>query len=82
VRSCAVKQGLIVKNKSSAEERGIHKTMMIALSGLINTHTKVILVKLLAKYLISYHLFSFRKSVQDYIIHTYMEIIIFDGIKG
>jgi len=31
---------------------------------------------------ISYHLFSFRRSVQDYIIHMDMEIIIFVGIKG
>jgi len=29
-----------------------------------------------------YHLFSFRKSLQDYIIHMDMEIIIFVGIKG
>jgi len=29
-----------------------------------------------------YHLFSFCKSVQDYIIHMDMEIVIFDGIKG
>jgi len=29
-----------------------------------------------------YHLFSFRKSVQDYIIHMGMEIVIFVGIKG
>jgi len=26
--------------------------------------------------------FSFRKSVQDYIVHMDMEIIIFVGIKG
>jgi len=32
--------------------------------------------------IISYHLFSFHKSVQDYIIHMDMEIIIFVGIKG
>jgi hypothetical protein len=31
---------------------------------------------------VSYHLFSFHKSVQDYIIHMDMEIIIFVGIKG
>ena len=30
---------------------------------------------------ISYHLFSFRKSVQDYIIHMDMEIVIFFEIK-
>jgi len=29
-----------------------------------------------------YHLFSFHKSVQDYIVHVDMEIIIFVGIKG
>jgi len=29
-----------------------------------------------------YHLFSFRKSVQDYIVHVDMEIVIFVGIKG
>jgi len=33
-------------------------------------------------HIISYHLFSFRKSVQDYIIHMDMEIVIFVGIKG
>jgi len=32
--------------------------------------------------IISYHLFSFRKSVRDYIIHMDMEIVIFVGIKG
>jgi len=32
--------------------------------------------------IISYHLFSFHKSIQDYIIHMDMEIIIFVGIKG
>jgi len=32
--------------------------------------------------IISYHLFSFCKSVQDYIIHMDMEIVIFVGIKG
>ena len=34
---------------------------------------------------ISYHiynLFSFCKSIQDYIIHMGMEIVIFVGIKG
>jgi len=29
-----------------------------------------------------YNLFSFRKFVQDYIIHMDMEIVIFIGIKG
>ena len=33
-------------------------------------------------HIISYHLFSFRKSVQDYIIHMDMEIVIFVGFKG
>jgi len=32
--------------------------------------------------IISYNLFSFRKSVQDYKIHMDMEIVIFVGIKG
>ena len=32
-------------------------------------------------FIISYRLFSFRRSVQDYIIHIDMEIIIFVGIK-
>jgi len=31
---------------------------------------------------ISYHLFSFGKSIKEYIIHMYMVIIIFIGIKG
>jgi len=30
----------------------------------------------------SHHLFSFRKSVEDYVIHMDMEIVIFVGIKG
>ena len=33
-------------------------------------------------YHISYHLFSFHRSVQDYIIRMDMEIIVFVGIKG
>ena len=32
-------------------------------------------------YIISYHLFSFHRSVQDYIIHMDMEIVIFVGIN-
>jgi len=38
------------------------------------------LSRILLSYIISYHLFSFRKFVQDYIVHT--EIFIFVGIKG
>jgi len=33
-------------------------------------------------YIVLYHLFSFRKYVQDYIVHMDMEIVIFVGIKG
>jgi len=33
-------------------------------------------------HIISCHLFSFCKSVQDYIIHVDMEIVIFVAIKG
>jgi len=36
----------------------------------------------LTVFVISYHLFSYRKTVQDYIIHMDMEIVIFVGIKG
>jgi len=31
--------------------------------------------------MLSYHLFSFCKSVRDYIIHMDMEIVIFVGLK-
>ena len=34
------------------------------------------------KHIISYNLFSFCKSVQDYVIHMDMETIIFVGIRG
>ena len=33
-------------------------------------------------HIIPYHSFSFPKSIQDYIIHMDMEIVIFVGIKG
>jgi hypothetical protein len=33
-------------------------------------------------YHISYHLFSFHKSIQDYIIRMNIEIVIFVGING
>jgi len=75
------KQGQIVK-KSIGKKGESTRPMMIALGGLINTHTNVILVELLAKYYILYHLFSFCKSIQNYIIHMDMEIIIFVGIQG
>jgi len=41
-----------------------------------------IIILFIVSYIISYHLFSFHKSVQDYIIHMDMEIVIFVGIKG
>ena len=40
------------------------------------------IVTYIISFIISYHLFSFCKSVQDYIIHMDLEIIIFVGIKG
>ena len=37
---------------------------------------------IISYHIISHNLFSFRKSVQDYIIHMDVEIVVFVGIKG
>ena len=34
------------------------------------------------KFVVSYHLFYFRKSVEDYVVNVDMKIVIFVGIKG
>jgi len=33
------------------------------------------------KFITAHHLFSFRKSVEDYVVNMDMEIVIFVGIK-
>ena len=55
-----------------------HFDLYSVTSFLTNTPFSLLLLHL---NIISYHLFSFRKSVQDYIVHMDMEIIIFVGIK-
>jgi hypothetical protein len=50
-----------------------------------STFTFLLLFKRLTStvsYIISYHLFSFRKSLEDNIIHMDVEIVIFVGSKG
>jgi len=57
--------------------RLIEKTVTILLSlPHVEAKLSTFRAKKVMSYVISYHLFSFRKSLQDYVIHMDMEIVI------